>query len=394
MKTLMIMRSQTSVPGRAGVPGGQIGMIQIARALPSLGAQVNLFVGGPRMAYFAGLDDLDPSYLRWPAWLDTAITAAPRGVRTAGRRLRRRRWLSTVTRLPGFADADVIHVQGLDDAEALLERVGGPIVVTHWGRVGKWMPTGTDARADEALARRISRIRANAEIVAIGHAQAKALADADLPASAVIPPGIDLQHFTPGDRDDARRTLGLPSDERIVLYVGRLAADKNVETLLTAFAGISRRIENSRLLIVGDGPTREDLQHAATRLGVDASVTFLNFVPHDRLPAYYQAADVAVVPSNLLETFCMVALEAIACGCPLIVTDQVPEILHDFPDVPAVSPYDVEGFQEQMTAALHGRLRPADNTRITEYSWSGIARKYADLYQTAHRRGSGEVSSR
>ncbi|WP_433466246.1 glycosyltransferase family 4 protein [Spirillospora sp. CA-128828] len=388
------MRSQTGVPGRAGVPGGQIGMIQIARALPSLGAQVKLFVGGPRMAYFAGLDDLDPSYLRWPTWLDTAIAAAPGGVRTIGRRLRRRRWLAAVTALPGLADADVIHVQGLEDAEALIGRVSGPIVVTHWGRVGRWLPTGTDPRADELLAQRLGRIRANAKIVAIGQAQARALADADLPPSAVIPPGIDLQHFTPGDRDDARGMLGLPSDDKIVLYVGRLAGDKNVETVLTAFAGIRGKVRNSRLLIVGDGPTRQDLQSASIRLGIDESVSFLRFVPHHRLPAYYQAADVTVVPSNLLETFCMVALEAIACGCPLIVTDQVPEILNDFPDVPSVSPYDVAGYQEQLVTALAGRLPPADDARVGEYAWSGIARKYADLYQTAHRRGSGHVTGR
>lgn len=390
----MIMRSQTGVPGRAGVPGGQIGMIQIARALPPLGTEVSLFVGGPRMAYFAGLDDLDPRYLRWPTWLDTAIASAPGGVRALGRRLRRRRWLAAVTALPEFAGADVIHVQGLEDAEALLDRVDGPIVVTHWGRVGRWLPTGTDARADELLAQRIGRIRAGARIVAIGQAQARALTDAGLPPSAVIPPGIDLEHFAPGDRARARGTLGLPSDAKIVLYVGRLAADKNVETVLSAFAGINGKVENSRLLVVGDGPFRQDLQRAAARLGVEASVSFLSFVPHQQLPAYYRAADVTVVPSNLLETFCMVALEAIACRCPLVVTDQVPEILNDFPDVPSVSPYDVAGFQKHMLAALRGELGPAADGRVSEYAWSGIARQYADLYQTADRRGGGETSSR
>jgi len=385
MNTSMIMRSQAGVPGGSGVPGGQIGMIQIARALPALGCQVSLFVGGPRMAYLDGLDDIHPTYLRWPAWLDTATAAAPERLRAIGKRVRRRRWLAAITALPGFAAADVVHVQGLEDAEALLTKVNGPLVVTHWGRIGRWLSTGTDPAADEALARRIDRLRTNVTLVAIGNAQAQTLADAGLPVAAVIPAGLDLQHFTPGDRAQARSGLGLALDDGVVLYVGRLAPDKNVATLLKAFARLHRQIRSSRLLVLGDGPTKASLQRLSGQLGIDEAVTFLPFVPHHLLPAYYRAADVTVVPSDYLETFCMVALEAVACGCPLIVTDQVPEILQAFPGVPSITPYDVNGLRERIAAALRGELSPADNTRISNYGWSAVARHYADLYQTAHR---------
>ena len=82
----------------------------------------------------------------------------------------------------------------------------------------------------------------------------------------------------------------------------------------------------------------------------------------------------------------MVAPEAIACGCPLIVTHQVPEILERFPAVPSVAPYDVEELCRRISAALDGRVQPADNTRMADYDWSGVARRYVDLYQSALRR--------
>jgi glycosyltransferase involved in cell wall biosynthesis len=389
----MIMRSQSGVPGGAGVPGGQIGMVQLARALPQNGVDVELFVGGPRMDYLDGLDDIPTSYLRWPVWLDDAIKASPAPVRALGKDLRRRRWLGAVTSLPNLASADVIHIQGLEDAEALLTRFSGPLVVTHWGRVGRWLPPGTSPADDETLRHRIRRIRDNVTLVAIGQAQAEALASAGMPPAAVIPPGIDLLHFTTGAREQARHELGLPADSGIVLYVGRLAADKNVETLLKAFARLEQSSRATRLLIIGDGPIKAELLRLADELGIGASTTFLPFAPHRTLPSYYRASDVAVVPSDYLETFCMVALEALACGCPLIVTDQVPEILQAFPGVPSVAPYDIDGLRDRLAAAIHGHLPTADNTRMADYDWSGVARRYADLYQTALRHGRSDALS-
>ena len=395
MRIVMIMRSQVGVPGRAGVPGGQIGMAQLARAQAQLGAQVTLFVGGPRMDYLDGLDDVTIQHLRWPVSLDQAIERAPAKVRDLGRRLRRQRWFTTLTSLPGVESAHVIHIQGLHDAEVLLTRLNGPLVVTHWGRVGRWLPTGVDPAADRALAQRNARLRASVTLVAIGQTQGQALAAAGLPPTAVIPPGIDRNHFIPGDRRRARREVGLPVEDGIVLYVGRLALDKNVATLLRAFAMVHASVPSARLLIIGDGPTKPDLVSLARQLGVESSATFQPFVPHYRLPPYYQAADVTVVPSDKVETFCMVALEAIACGCPVIVSDQVPEILQAFPEVPSVTPDDLVGLHAQLVTALRGQLHPADNTRIADYDWSGVARRYADLYQTALRhRGNPRAETR
>ncbi len=381
MRVLIIMRSQSGVPGGAGVPGGQIGMVQLARALARLGVDVELFVTGPRMDYLSGLDRVPATYFRWPIWLDSLFKAGPARIRTFGTNLRRRRWLDALVSLPGTAAADVIHVQGIEDAEPILTRLSGPLIVTHWGRARRWRSNGSTPH-EERLQHRLLRIRENVTLVAIGEAQQEELTAAGMPPAAVIAPGIDLQHFTPGEPAEARRRTGLPADDGVVLYVGRLAADKNVETLLRAFALPSQHSRRTTLMIVGDGPLRKRLQHLSRELGIDAATTFLPFVPHSDLPAYYRGCDVAVVPSNRLETYCMVALEAIACGCPLVVTDQVPEILRHFPGVPAVAPHDVDDLRRRIDAALDGHVQPADNTQMADHDWGHVARRYIVLYQS------------
>ncbi|MGH3568073.1 MAG: glycosyltransferase family 4 protein [Pseudonocardia sp.] len=382
MRVLVIMRGQGGVPGRAGVPGGQIGMVQLARALSRLGVEVELFVGGPRPPYLAGLDDVRIDHFRWPAHWERAVAALPRPLQEPAAAFRRRRWLDAVSALPGLAAADVVHVQGLQDAEALLTRFTGRIVVTHWGRVNRWRAAGT-ARDEDALRIKLAALHRNTEIVAIGDVQAEELSSVGLPPVAVIPPGIDIEHFTPGDRTAARQVVGFGKDEELVLYVGRLTSDKNVETLMRAVASTSGHPGGRRhLLIVGDGPLREPLQRLAVDLSIDSMTTFRSFVPHSDLPAYYRASDVTVVPSDRLETFCMVALEAIACGSSLVVTDQVPEILRHFPGTPAVQPYDVVGMSRMIDEAVDGHTPPTIPIELTRYDWTSAARQYIDVYRS------------
>jgi D-inositol-3-phosphate glycosyltransferase len=255
--------------------------------------------------------------------------------------------------------------------------------VTHWGRVRRWLPDGSDPDRDRALGERIRRLTEDVTLVAIGAAQADELTAAGLPPAATIPPGVELTDFRPGDRGAARRQLGLAADERLVLYVGRLSHDKNVATLIRAFAR-PERPAGTRLLLIGDGPLRAELQHLADEL-CGGAATFLPFVRHRELPLYYQAVDVTVVPSDRLETFCMVALEAIACSCPLVVTDQAPEILRSFPTVPWVEPHDVDGLSARIAEALDGRVPPADPRRAADFDWSAVASRYLPLYRAALR---------
>ena len=135
----------------------------------------------------------------------------------------------------------------------------------------------------------------------------------------VVPAGVDLDLFRPLDKARSRRKLGL-TEKKVVLSVGRIEPLKGLDTLIGAFAGMDDT-SNTRLLIVG-GDREGDreltrLKSVAARLGVRDAVTFVGAVDQTELPTYYSAADVFVLPSYY-ESFGLVALEAMACGIPVI----------------------------------------------------------------------------
>ncbi len=145
---------------------------------------------------------------------------------------------------------------------------------------------------------------------------------ADPARIAVIPCGVDTDLFAPGEPADARAALGLDGAPRL-LYVGRLAPIKGLQTLLDALARLRAAGTPARLVIVGgdadetlDGHEGELRRHLA-RLALGDAVTFVGAQPQDRLPAWYVAADATVLPSYY-ESFGMVALEAMACGSPVV----------------------------------------------------------------------------
>jgi D-inositol-3-phosphate glycosyltransferase len=137
-----------------------------------------------------------------------------------------------------------------------------------------------------------------------------------------VPCGVDTALFRPGPRGPARAALGL-DDGPLVLYVGRLAPIKGLDTLLDAVARLRDRGHRLRLLVVG-GDADEPLdghevilRRQVDRLGLGERVRFVGAQPQETLRAYYRAADVTVLPSYY-ESFGMVALEAMACASPVI----------------------------------------------------------------------------
>jgi D-inositol-3-phosphate glycosyltransferase len=151
----------------------------------------------------------------------------------------------------------------------------------------------------------------------------------------VAPPGVDLERFRPGDRAEAKRHFGF-SDDPLVVFVGRLQAFKGTDIAVDALGHLKRLVPDARLAIVGgDSPRgsrgeRVRLRLAARRLGVSDRLRFMEPVQHTELPALYRAADVVVVPSAS-ESFGLVALEASACGTPVVATavGGLRSIVHD-----------------------------------------------------------------
>jgi glycogen(starch) synthase len=144
--------------------------------------------------------------------------------------------------------------------------------------------------------------------------------DIDERAVAVIPNGIDPSELRPaGDLLELRSRFAAPS-EKLVLFVGRLVYEKGFQLALDAMPGVIERVENVRFLVAGSGTHEEELKAQAERLGLADHGGFLGWIGDDVLHSLYRIADLCVVPS-IYEPFGLVALEAMASGCPCIVAD-------------------------------------------------------------------------
>ena len=141
--------------------------------------------------------------------------------------------------------------------------------------------------------------------------------------------GVDTATFRPGDRTEARRRLGLDPTRSVVLYVGNLLPVKGPDVLIEATARLAARGVAFDLHVIGRGPMRESLERRAAEAGLAGRVHFHGPLPHDRLPDWFRAADLLVLPSRS-EGVPNVLLEASACGTPYVAgaVGGVPEIAH------------------------------------------------------------------
>jgi len=198
----------------------------------------------------------------------------------------------------------------------------------------------------------------------------------------VVPCGVDLNLFRPLDTTVARRRLGFASDHPIVLFVGRFDSVKGIDRLVTAMTYLRRR-ESLRLVLVGgDGPASPEtrrLQKQARDLGLQDTVTFAGRIDQDRLPPYYSAADVLVVPS-LYESFGLVGLEALACGTPVVATPvgAMESILQQGRTGQVVTQPEPRLLADAIEAFLPSKARKTASAAdirasVRQFSWSKVA---------------------
>lgn len=157
---------------------------------------------------------------------------------------------------------------------------------------------------------------------------------ADPARIALIPPGVDTERFQPSPVD--RKTLGLPADRTVVLFVGWFLPRKGLEWLLYALKELRGQTDPPlHLAMVGSGPGRGRIEGIVARLGFEGACTFLGAVPYRQMPPVYQASDLFVLPSVAVpgwqEQFGMALLEAMASGLPVVTTHSgaIPEIAGD-----------------------------------------------------------------
>ncbi len=139
----------------------------------------------------------------------------------------------------------------------------------------------------------------------------------------VIPTGIEPQSFVPGDRVAFREKYGIPQDRPVLLFLGRVAHEKNIGFLLKMLVLVKKEIADVLFVIAGEGPARETLQHEVKELGLTGNVSFLGYLDrHTELNSCYRSADIFVFSSRT-ETQGLVLLEAMAQGTPVVSTAEL-----------------------------------------------------------------------
>ncbi len=246
------------------------------------------------------------------------------------------------------------------------------------------------------------RARAEADIVGCADAvlascrvEADQLADlygADPERIAMVAPGVEHAFFTPGDRRQARRALGLPDNHPIVLFVGRIQPLKGPSVAVEALAGIrgaGGRAADARIILIGgpsgpQGPAEmAAVRRAITANRLEGAVQMLPPQPHEILSTYFRAADVCVVPSHS-ESFGLVALEAAACGIPVVASavGGLTTLVHHGSTGFLVEGRDPAGYAEPLAALLGdpqgaSRMGIRAAARAGAYTWQRAA---ADLW--------------
>ena len=162
---------------------------------------------------------------------------------------------------------------------------------------------------------------ANAVVAVSGHIREK-LIELGIPASKlhIVSRGVDPAIFCPGNRDEARRRLGIATQGPVLLWVGRMVPVKGLDILMRSCGHLHRAGREFALFVVGDGPLRASIERQAREQGVSDLVQFPGVVKHSELADWYRAADLTILPSRS-EGIPNVLRESLACGTPFVATN-------------------------------------------------------------------------
>jgi glycogen(starch) synthase len=208
-------------------------------------------------------------------------------------------------------------------------------------------------------------------------------------AVTVIPNGIDPEDLRPMENLDEMRAAFAAPDEKLVLLVGRLVYEKGFQIALEALPSLIENVGKLRFIVAGSGTHEQELKAQAEELGLMEHGTFVGWIGDDVLHSLYRIADLTVVPS-IYEPFGLVALEAMASGCPCIVADTggLREV------VPSENvglrfrsrdPQSLAQMAERVLTdeALRDRLVAEASDHVLTFDWMDVARQTLELYEDA-----------
>jgi D-inositol-3-phosphate glycosyltransferase len=405
--TISLHTSPLDQPGTGDAGGMNVYVVALARRLAELGTEVDIFTR-------ATSSEAPPTVPLAPGVLVRHVIAGPfEGLEKADLPAQLCAFTSGLLRVeashePGHYDLIHSHYWLSGQVGWLAkERWGVPLVHTMHTMAKVKNAALADGDAPEPTARQIGEeqvVAAADRLIASTEEEAAALVGlygAEAERVAIVPPGVDLGVFRPGPRAAARRSLGIPPDAALLLFAGRLQPLKAPDLLLRSVARLvaGDPAWRGRLLVaVVGGPSGsrqqpvDDLARLAAELGIAELVRFEPPATQERLACFYRAADVCMVPSYS-ESFGLVAVEAQACGTPVIaaavgglrtaVADGISGLL--------VGGHDPAGYaaaidrlltSPRLAAELSaGALRHARN-----FSWAATADGALEVYRAALHR--------
>lgn len=261
---------------------------------------------------------------------------------------------------------------------------------------------GSDVRVRDTISRHLTRrvVRAARRLLVVSEDLGQLSVQrygADAARVCVIPNGCDAATFHPGDRAAARRALGIAPDATVVLYVGRLVAEKGLRELIEAFRQLAVQRPNLELVLVGGGPMQGELGALGASIG---GIRLTGPMAPATVAHWMVAADLVTLPSYS-EGHPNVLVEALACGRPVVATDVggIPEVVDTASGV-LVRPRDSADLARGLVAALARDWDEAALARRFSRAWSRVAeetlQQCADVLAEARsgtRRGKQSVAA-
>jgi glycosyltransferase involved in cell wall biosynthesis len=196
----------------------------------------------------------------------------------------------------------------------------------------------------------------------------------------LIPGAVDIARFTPAnDPASVRRRLGLPADWTIILTVRNLVPRMGLDTLVRAMARLRADHPDILALIGGEGPLRGELEALIQHHHLKDHVRLVGFIPEADLPRYYQAADLAVLPTAELEGFGLMTIEALACGTPVVGTPvgATPELLRPIDPALVTRDASAEALADTLRTVLaRFRQDPRERMRLASRGVAAVRAQY------------------
>jgi len=204
----------------------------------------------------------------------------------------------------------------------------------------------------------------------------------------VIPTGIEPDSFVPGDREQFRNNYNIPQDRPVLLFVGRVAHEKNIGFLLQVLLQVRKSVADILFVIAGEGPARESLQHEVKQTGLDDNVKFIGYLNRNtELNSCYRSADIFIFSSRT-ETQGLVLLEAMAQGVPVVSTAELGtrDVLKEGQGV-WIAKEELADFSEKIVKMLgdaDARKTLSETGRDYAHGWSASkqAERIIVFYQT------------